>query len=145
MITINNIIDGISKKLFETFGLDVYTENVDQGLNEPCFSIVLIKPKVKQVVDKRYFRSHSFCIYYFPKESIKEAYDIEERLFVDLEYIDVDGDLVRGKAMHGEYTDGILAFFVTYEVFTRDIEDKAKMEDLKQIPNVRKEDYGKED
>lgn len=145
MITINNIIDGISKKLFETFGLDVYTENVDQGLNEPCFSIVLMKPKVNQVVDKRYFRSHSFCIYYFPKESIKEAYDIEERLFVDLEYIDVDGDLVRGSAMHGEYTDGVLAFFVRYEVFTRDIEDKAKMEDLKQIPNVRKEDYGKED
>lgn len=145
MITINNIIDGISKKLFETFGLDVYTENVNQGLNEPCFSIVLIKPRVNQVIDKRYFRSHSFCIYYFPKESIKEAYEVEERLFSYLEYIDVDGDLVRGKDMHGEYTDEVLAFFVRYEAFTKDVEDKPRMEDLKQIPNVRKEDYGKED
>ncbi|WP_334295846.1 phage tail terminator family protein, partial [Clostridioides difficile] len=39
---LNNIIDGISIKLDKSFGesYTIYSEDVEQGINEPCFFIV---------------------------------------------------------------------------------------------------------
>ncbi|WP_334303291.1 phage tail terminator family protein, partial [Clostridioides difficile] len=38
---LNNIIDGISVKLDKSFGekYTIYSEDVEQGINEPCFFI----------------------------------------------------------------------------------------------------------
>ncbi len=43
---LNNIIDGISIKLDKTFGesYTIYSEDVEQGINEPCFFIVPLNP-----------------------------------------------------------------------------------------------------
>ncbi len=43
---INKIVDGISKAINKEFGnnYEIYTDGVEQGLNEPCFSIVSLKP-----------------------------------------------------------------------------------------------------
>lgn len=146
MISIEKIIDGISEALNTEFGdeYDIYTEDIEQGLNEPCFSIVLLKPSVNQFLGKRYYRTHLFCVHYFPKstnESKLECFKIEERLMNCLEYITVDGDSIRGKNMFGEISDGVLAFMIEYNMFVnKEQVVEPAMETLRQSTHVRKGD-----
>ena len=118
---INKIIDGISVAINSEFGdsHEVYTEDIEQGLEEPCFSILCLNPTINQVLRKRYFRTNQFCIHYFPSSSEKrsECHAVAERLMNTLETITVDGDLCRGTDMHSEVTDGVLSFFVNYDMY----------------------------
>ena len=118
---INKIIDGISVAINAEFGDDyeIYTESVEQGLNEPCFSILCLNPTNEQFLGRRYFRKNQFCIHYFPQseEKNKEINEVRERLFECLELITVDGDLCRGTNMSSETSDGVLSFFVNYDMF----------------------------
>lgn len=128
------IINGISTKLFETFGSDytIYTENVEQFLKEPCFYIELISSNRKQFVTNRYKSDNSFDIHFFtsenePKNEFRRIADI---LFDELEYIQLnDGALLRGINMHYEIVDDVLHFFVDYNlVLQKDSEQKDFMQ-----------------
>ena len=118
---INKIIDGISVAINSEFGdpYEIYTEDVKQGLHEPCFSILCLNPTSNQVLGKRYLRKNLFCIHYFPSSDEKrsECHAVIERLIEALEIITVDGDLCRGTDMHGEVVDNVLSFFVNYDMF----------------------------
>jgi hypothetical protein len=116
---INKIIDGICEALDSEFGYEIYTETIEQGLQEPCFSVLCLNPTVGQVLGDRYFRTNQFCVHYFPESNKKrsECSSAMERLFNVLELITVDGDLVRGTEMHGEIDDGVLHFFVNYDMY----------------------------
>ncbi len=55
---LNKIIIGISQALDAEFnseneGYIIHTENVEQGLEEPCFFIFSLKPSSKQLVGKQ--------------------------------------------------------------------------------------------
>ena len=114
---INKIIDGISISLNAEFGDDykIYTESIEQGLKEPCFSIVCVNPTNELFRGKKYFRKNLFCIQYFPKGEDKrsECMDVLERMFDCLEVIKIGEDLQRGTSMHGEVVDEVLNFFVS--------------------------------
>lgn len=118
---INRIIDGISVAINFEFGdsYETHTESVKQGLEEPCFSILCLNPKIDQFLGKRYFRTNQFCIHYFPSsdEPRSECQAVMEKLVNCLEIITVDGDPVRGKGMNGEIVDDVLSFFVNYDMF----------------------------
>ena len=118
---INKIIDGISVAINSEFGdhYEIYTESIEQGLNEPCFSILCLNPTIDQVLGNRYFRRNQFCVHYFPSSSEKqsECFTVMERLMGALEIIDVDGDQCRGTGMHGEVDDNVLSFFVNYDMY----------------------------
>ena len=132
----NKIITGISQKLFETFGLDykIYTENVEQFLNPPCFYVELLQSSMQQIVSRRYRLENLFDIHFFtnenePKNDFRRVADI---LYDALEYIIVDNDLVRGLGMHYEIVDDVLHFFVSYNlILIKTIEPEDKMETLK--------------
>ena len=118
---INKIIDGISVAINSEFGdpYEIYTDSVGQGLTEPCFSILCLNPTIEQFLGKRYFRTNQFCVHYFPSSSEKqsECLSVTERLMTSLETITIDGDLVRGTKMNSEIVDGVLSFFVNYDMF----------------------------
>lgn len=118
----NEIIDGISVAINTEFGDDyeIYTESIEQGLKEPCFSILCLNPTVEQFLGKRYFRTNQFCVHYFPKtnERRSECNAVAERLFGCLEVITAGGDLIRGTSLHSEISDDVLSFFVNYDLFT---------------------------
>ena len=118
---INKIIDGISVAINSEFGdsYETYTESIEQGLVEPCFSILCLNPTINQVLGKRYFRENQFCIHYFPSSDEKrsECYEVTERLMNALEFITVDGDLCNGTDMHVEVVDNVLSFFVNYNMY----------------------------
>lgn len=137
---INKIIDGISISLNAEFGDDykIYTESIEQGLKEPCFSIICVNPTNELFRGKKYFRKNLFCIQYFPKGKDKYAECMEalERMYDCLEIIKVGDDPQRGTSMHGEVVDKVLNFFVNYDMFVYKIESTDAMEDIDLTSNV---------
>lgn len=133
---INKITDSISKTINCEFGdeYEIYTETVKQGLKEPCFSITCINPTNNLFRQDRYFRKNQFCIHYFPSTQNKkeECQEVVERLYDCLQYIEIDKETkTMGTDMHSEYLDGVLSFFVNYDMYV----DKKKKEEIPKIEN----------
>jgi hypothetical protein len=120
---IQDILDGVVAALLEAFpGVKVYTEQVKQGLKEPCFILRLLNPTSEQFFGNRYYRTNLFSVQYIPESTTdakNECYNVNDQLFQALEYITVGGDLQRGTDMRGEYSDGMLTFFVNFNTFIR--------------------------
>lgn len=131
---INKIIDGISIALNAEFGdaYKIYTENVEQGLKEPCFSIVCVSPNNTRFMGKKYFRQNKFCVHFFPSsdEKVAECMDVLDRLYDCLEIIKVDGEETLGTKMTGEMDSGVLSFLVNYDMFMVKVEEQSQMESL---------------
>lgn len=115
---INDITTGIAKKLDATFeGVPIYTEEIKQGLIEPCFFIKSVSSDQQQIVGTRYYRNHMFDVHYFPPLDGKENEHIAtavSELYEALEYIPLGAGLVRGTEMRDERIDGVLHFMVRY-------------------------------
>lgn len=128
---INKITSGISKAISVEFGdnYEIYKESIEQGLKEPCFSILCINPTNDLFMGKRYFRKNLFCIQYFPATNEKkiECNEVSEKLFNCLEYINVNGDITRGTKMNCEIIDGVLNFFINYDLYVYKVEEKETM------------------
>ena len=144
---INKIIDAISIAINSCFGDDyeIYTESVEQGLQEPCFSIVCVNPNREQFLKDRYFRTNTFCIHYFPSSDTpkSECMDVYDRLLNALEYITIDGDKTRGTKMSGNITDGVLNFLVNYDMFT--YKQQTEEESMQEIATNMKVENGKKE
>ena len=129
---INKIIDGISEAINQEFGdgYDIYTESIEQGLEEPCFSILCLNPTNEQFFGKRYFRQNQFVIQYFPSTDEKnaECNAVRERLFDCLDIIIVNGDQTRGTKMKGEIVDGVLNFMLNFDMFVYKVQELDKMD-----------------
>lgn len=140
---INSIIESISISLYTEFGDDytIYTESIEQGLQEPCFFVFCINPTNQLFLGKRYFRENGFCIQYFPKDenqAKQEGNAVAERLYSCLEYISVSRKLLRGTKMKYQIVDGVLNFFVNYDFFVYKTVDLNIMEKLSKNVTVKK-------
>ena len=118
---LNDIITGIAKTLGDAFGSDyrVYIDDVKQGLSEPCFFIAALQPEQSPLLGDRAVWRNPFVIHYFPRTpgDNGELYSAAVRLMYALRYITLPGgDLLRGRAMRYEAVDGVLHFFVTYNI-----------------------------
>ena len=119
---LNEITKGIAKKLSENFDCKVYKENIPQGFEKPCFYIQHVQTFSHKKLANRYLRENHFDVMYFPKDNYKENSDIyntSETLFLCLEEIFVLDNLVRGVKMSPEIVDGVLHFFVNYDMFVK--------------------------
>ena len=129
---LNKIIIGISQALDAEFnseneGYIIHTENVEQGLEEPCFFIFSLKPSSKQLVGNRYERKYPFDIHFFPSTELVDGVstinnqinEVTERLFTALEYITVDNSLVRGTSINAEIVDNVLHFFINFNMIVK--------------------------
>lgn len=123
---INKIIDAISISLNSAFGdgYEIYTESIEQGLEEPCFSVFCLNPTNNLFRNNKYFRTNQFCIQYFPStaEPKAECNAVLEKLYDCLELITVTDDLTGGSRMNGEIVDGVLNFFINYNMFVYKVE-----------------------
>ncbi len=139
---VNDIFDGISIKLNEEFGdtFPIYSEQVDQNFTEKCFFIDLQKSSVRQYVGNRYLRNYPFDIRFFPIENnnkTAQIADVADRLIQCLEYITVNGNLVRGINMNYEIVDDVLHFMVEYNIIVLYVDVVEMMEDLEMDLNVK--------
>ena len=132
------ILDGISLKLNEKFGDEytIYPEEVKQGMKRPCFFVKLLNPSNTKQRGETYYRENSYCIHFFPEntnEPKAECYKILDELYLALEYIEVEGNPIRGIGMFGEIHDEILLFYINYNVFVHQKYDTVMMEILELI------------
>jgi hypothetical protein len=139
---VNGIIDGISIELNLKFGdsYKIYSEDVSQGLKEPCFFIAVLNPSQKYLLNTKRQRNNLFDIHYFPTKQggNSEIEDVAESLYSTLEWINVDGNDIRGTKMHHNSVDGVLHFFVEYNFFINKIvTPEDKMESVKVNNNVK--------
>lgn len=134
---IASIMQSISCSIHAEFGdtCKIYAEEVKQGLKEPCFFISCISPTNRLFFNRRYLREHPFCIQYFPADESRakeECYEVLERLYSCLEWIkNQSGDTMMGTKMRSEFIDGILNFFVSYDLFVcKQDKELPKIEEL---------------
>lgn len=140
---LNDMIDAVSLKLTEEFGTEVavYKEPVEQGESTPCFFVYLQTSNQKKMLGKRYFLEQKFAIHYHPCTTNKnsEIFDTIERLSIALEYMTLEGDLIRGTKMNYEVVDNILHFLVNYNFYVyRELETIDVMESMAVKTGVKK-------
>ena len=117
---INEIISGLTNGIYEEFGsgYKIYTEDVEQGLSEPCFFIAVLDARQVRIIGNRYMLTAVLDVHYFPstKAKNKEMQDVASRLYKVLERITfLDGDMLNGFELKWEAVDEVLHFFVTYK------------------------------
>ncbi len=141
---INLILKSISVALNTEFNekeYEIYIEQIKQDLKEPCFFIACLNPTSKLFLGKRYFRKNQFCVHYFPENNSKvneECHAVASRLFLCLEQLAVKNDLIRGTQMSYEIIDGVLHFFVNYDVFVyKQSNVLPTMEDMEEEVSVK--------
>ncbi len=139
---LNDIITGIAKALGAIFGDEckVYENDVNQGLTEPCFFIAALKPERQPLLGDRAIWRNPFAIYYFPKDggANAELYTVAEHLMYGLRSIALpNGDLVRGTKMNYEVVDGVLNFFVNYDLIIYKVEPSDAMDEISQDVTVK--------
>lgn len=122
---INSIIEAIGISLDEEFNSEagkiyaIYKNADKQGLEEPCFFISCTNCAQKLFFNRKYFREHTFRIQYLPGngQNKEECSAVMERLFYCLEWLTVTDSPVMGTKMRGEIVDGVLNFFVNYDMY----------------------------
>ena len=125
MNSISNILTGIATAVHKATGRPVYLEFKENGAEFPCFYISLVNSSEDLHVSSLYDRTNDFEILYFlneedlPEDVRGELHDVGERLYSALEYITVDGQLMRSKKRSYKVTDGVMHFLLTLEDLRR--------------------------
>ena len=132
---IKEIINGISQKIYSFYeGLyDIYVEEVEQGLQMPCFMINLISSDIRMILKPRYIFESVFDVIYFG-DGYKDCMDRGSELYDILEYITInDKDLIRGTRMNMYIIKNILHFRVNYNLILQNKPDIIDMMEDHQI------------
>jgi len=140
-ITLNKIVAGAIAAIKAEFGTGykIYSEEIEQGLKEPCFFVQLLNPTNKRFLGNRRYLTNLVMVQYFPKSKIdkySEINDVIERLQSCLEYITCGEDLCEGKDASSVIDNGILNFQISYDMFVR-FKDSNK-EVMKEVTHSQK-------
>lgn len=132
---VNNVLNSISKSLYDTFGNEYryYVENMEQNTNSKCFHISVLNPICRSVSSKDYYRIVPCVIHHFTDDKVntnKTCYSIGEQVLNSLEYLEVDGQLIRAEDMSYTLIDDVLQIFLTYRFWTTIPETIPVMEDI---------------
>jgi len=134
----NKIIQALEREFRD---VDIYKDNIEQGLTGPCFFIENLTSASKHFLGNKYLRNSDFCIHYFPADKINTNYELNtvlERLFDCMELIGEDGNFIRGNDMRAERNEGTLMFFVTYKFFVVKIgKSEPEMETVETVTKLK--------
>ena len=136
---IENIIDGIVKAIRTEYdrSFRIYTEKVEQGLKEPCFSVLCLNGSDEQNIGSRRNREYPFNITYFPSTDTPylECLKVMENLYDLFSVIEVGDSMLRGTRMNGDIVDDVLQFQVTYAFFLLVAKTEDGMEEVEVTTN----------
>lgn len=138
---INSLSRAINKELnADTNKYTVYTENVKQGLKQPCFFIYCSNYKDERYRGNRYKVNADIAIEYSPpddEENINaDVNNIVEALYDITEYIEVEGGILQGNERQIENAENCIVFSVNYGYFYYKTEDTEVMEILEERTGV---------
>nr|DAS27041.1 MAG TPA: tail completion protein [Caudoviricetes sp.] len=118
---LNEIIKGVAVGLHTAFGdgFKIYQDDVKQSLKRPCFFIAVLQPELSPLLATRCMNRNPLDIQYIPSDPGKNAemFGVAGKLVEALAFITLPGgDLLHGTAMNYEVVDGVLHFFVNYNL-----------------------------
>jgi hypothetical protein len=131
----NSVIDLLSYTLSTAFpDMNIYTEQVTQGLVKPAFFIHQIEGVYTQEVGNRYRQEYSLVVRYFsdnPDQDLNaDLLAMADDLTEKLETVSYEGETLNGYDMKHEIQDGVLHFFVKLRRYVKRPETGVKMEEL---------------
>lgn len=143
-VTVNSIWDGVTLALSFLFpDITIYDEEIPQDFERPSFFVKLLTMGQNKEIDRRFLRSHSFDIHYFPPldEYNKHGHAMAESLYNDLLTIEIDGAIYRVTGATHEIVDRTLHFMfdLNFHVL-KDKPEEIKMNQLEQEGRL-KDDY----
>ena len=100
-------------------GYEIYQNDVEQGLKEPCFLIAVLQPEITPMLGRRFIKRNPFDIQYFPTNprNNAEMFTVAETMMEALDFITLpSGDLLHGTSVNYEIVDNVLHFFVNYNL-----------------------------
>lgn len=91
-MTTEQLIDGVVNAIFQEFGetTRIYTEQIEQGLDAPCFLVLAINPQKNRFLGRRYHRTCTINIIYFPGSQLASQMELRNVKFS----FDDDGNLI---------------------------------------------------
>lgn len=131
----NDIVKGIAKALRDTFGpgYRIYQNDIEQGFQTPCFFILSMKATPSPLGKDRFLLKSPFDVHFFPEDEKDNAamQSVAWQLWQALEFITLPGgDKLHGTSMNWEVQDGVLHFFVSFNMTLRRIDFPEKMGEL---------------
>lgn len=132
---INEIIKGVSIKLNTAFEgkYKIYQNDVEQGFTIPCFFISALKPDIAPLQKNRFMNRNPLDVHYFPtsRRNNSEMFKVAGDLMECLEFITLpNGDVLHGTSMSYEVEDGVLHFFVNFNLTLSRPSEETPMETL---------------
>lgn len=130
---VNSVLNSISKALYTEFGdtHHYYVEDIEQNSQLPCFAIDVLNPLSRSVNRKDYYRTVPVVIHHFTDNKTstrKNSLGVGERVLECLEYLEIDGRLVRAEDMSYHFVDDVLQVFLTYRFWTEKPDTTPSME-----------------
>lgn len=114
-------------------GYEIYQNDVEQGLKEPCFLIAVLKPDISPLQKNRFMNRNPLDVHYFPTSGRNNAelFTMAGDLMECLEFITLpNGDVLHGTSMSYEVEDGVLHFFVNFNLTLSRPSEETPMETL---------------
>ena len=128
----NDLMDAVTRKLDELFSGEypIYTKNVEQGIETPCFFVGVLKTSDDLLHGSRRQRTWDMRVQFIPEEHTdcaKLLNDVCETLLEGMEWISLpDGRLVHGLKPEGNISDGILTFQISFSRILIRTKEKAE-------------------
>lgn len=144
---VKEMIIGIATKIGKIYNnkYPIYTDAEQQGVDKPCFFIKYLKGNENREIglqDRFYKDKINFVIIGYTEDGNSEVlYDMVDRLY-ELEYIELtDKTLLKANKLHPEIEDGVLHFFVDYEIFIKkESETMIGMDNCNLIGGIKNEE-----
>ena len=116
-----DIIKAVCTAIYGEFGegYTLYTEAVAQDAAVPCFFVICTQSRLNRVMGDLYHKETPLVIQYLPEDTENyrsECEDVSERLFLTLDQIPFKGGYINGTELRAEIIDGVLNFFVNYDM-----------------------------
>lgn len=117
------MVNAISVRLNEIFGDEytVYLEQVEQGLQTPCFFIQPLDASDKNMIDNRKYRTSGFAIVFIPsdKKGHREQFvEVADKLFDNFDSFELsDGVVLSTFDRNINILDDVLHFTVLFKYY----------------------------
>lgn len=140
---IQEIIEGVAQALYHTFGDEykIYENDVEQGLQEPCFFLGVLQPSLSPLPGGRFLSLNPLDVQYFPasRRDNQTLLHVAEQLLTCLDLITLpDGARARGTERSYAITDNVLHFLVTYPVTLRRPKEETPMQEVQVEATMKK-------
>lgn len=133
-ISFNSIRDGVTLALHAAFPApaQIHGGDVKQGIQAGDFNVVMSGAGHRQEVGRRYKRTPTVDVIYYPHEDNSECYDVADQLTAVLESITTpEGAVVHAASCEWTVEDGVLHMLLAYDHFVYRSHEEVMMGELK--------------